>query len=250
MKPSFHSPHVKTSAVSPGHVTLSDCHLIVFAKAPVPGEVKTRLAVSMGALAATTLYEGMVLHSLSTAVNSRVGLVELWCTPSKEHPFFSRCAKEFQLTLHLQTMGDIGRRMAHAFQETLKGTSFALLLGTDCPSLAQEDLNEAAAALRKGSDAVLGPTEDGGYCLLGLRRYDPDLFNDISWGTELVLEQTRARIRELGWSWHELPVRWDVDRPEDVERLKSEGYLNLDEQLTNTDRKIGGDSTDSGQMRR
>lgn len=240
MKPCVHPPHVKTSAVSPGRATPSDCHLIVFAKAPVPGEVKTRLVVSMGALAATTLYEGMVLHSLSTAVNSRVGLVELWCTPSKEHPFFGRCAKEFQLTIHLQTKGDIGRRMAHAFQETLKGTPFALLLGTDCPSLTQEDLNEAAAALRQGSDAVLVPTEDGGYCLLGLRRYAPILFNNISWGTELVLEQTRARLRELGWRWLELPERWDVDRPEDVERLKSEGYLILNEQLTNTDRETAG----------
>ena len=225
MKPSFHSPHVKYSAVSPRCVTPSDCHLIVFAKAPVPGEVKTRLVPSLGVLSATTLYEAMVLRTLGTAVNARVGLVELWCTPSKEHPFFGRCAKEFQLTLHLQTNGDIGRRMAHAFQETLKGIPFALLLGTDCPSLAQDDLGEAAAALRQGSDAVIGPTEDGGYCLLGLRRYAPSLFYDISWGTELVLEQTRARLRQLGWSWHELPERWDVDRPEDVERLKSEGYL-------------------------
>lgn len=87
---------------------------------------------------------------------------------------------------------------------------------------------------------MLVPTEDGGYCLLGLRRYAPILFNDIPWGTELVLEQTRARLRELGWSWHELPERWDVDRPEDVERLKSEGYLILNEQLTDTDREIGG----------
>jgi uncharacterized protein len=238
MKPCVHLPHVKDSAVSSGRVSPSDCHLIVFAKAPVPEEVKTRLVVSMGALAATTLYEGMVLHSLSTAIDSSVGLVELWCTPSREHPFFSRCAKEFQLTLHLQTKGDIGRRMAHAFQETLKDTPFALLLGTDCPSLTQEDLNEAAAALRQGSDAVLVPTEDGGYCLLGLRRYTPSLFNDISWGTELVMEQTRERLRELGWSWHELPKRWDVDRPEDVERLKSEGVLPY-ETLGNIIREIG-----------
>jgi rSAM/selenodomain-associated transferase 1 len=238
MKPSFNSRHVKSPVVSLGCVTSPDCHLIVFAKAPVPGEVKTRLAVSRGALAATRLYEAMVLHTLSTATNSGVGLLELWVTSPKDHPFFNRCAKEFHLTLHLQVTGDIGRRMAHAFQETLKGTPFALLLGTDCPSLTQEDLNEAAAALRQGCDAVLGPTEDGGYCLVGLRRYAPRLFDNISWGTNSVLEQTRAHLRLLGWNWHELPERWDVDRPEDVDRLKSEGYLNLTEQLPNTHSQI------------
>jgi rSAM/selenodomain-associated transferase 1 len=240
MKPRLLSPHVKYIAASPRLVTSSDCHLIVFAKAPVPGKVKTRLVPSLGALAAARLYERMVLHSLSTAVNSRVGLVHLWCTPSTEHPFLNRCAKEFQVALHLQENGDIGRRMAHAFQETLKVVTFALLLGTDCPSLTQDDLTEAVAALRRGSNVVFVPTEDGGYCLLGLSQYAPDLFKGISWGTAFVLEQTRARLRELGWSWHELTERWDVDRPEDVERLRSEGYLNLNEQSRKTtDREIG-----------
>jgi rSAM/selenodomain-associated transferase 1 len=238
MKPSFHSPHVKVPAVPHGSVTSPDCHLIVFAKAPVPGQVKTRLSASMGALPATRLYKAMVLNTLSKAINSRVGRLELWVTPSKEHPFFILCAKEFPLTLHLQTSGDIGKRMAYAFQETLKENRFALLLGTDCPSLTQEDLNDAATALRQGSNAVLVPTEDGGYCLLGLHRYAPRLFHDISWGTNLVLEQTRERLRQLGWSWHELPKRWDVDRPEDVGRLNSEGYLNLSEQLPNTHSQI------------
>ena len=188
---------------------------------------KTRLAASMGGVAAARLYEAMVLHTLAEVTTSKVGPLELWVTPSKEHPFFNLCAEEFPLTLHLQTTGDLGRRMAHAFQETLKETRFVLLLGTDSPSLTQDDLNEAAAALRQGNDAVLSPTEDGGYCLIGLRRYASRLFDDISWGTPLVLEQTRARLRELAWSWRELPERWDVDRPEDVDRLKSEGYLTI-----------------------
>ena len=71
------------------------------------------------------------------------------------------------------------------------------------------------------------PSEDGGYVLIGLRRYADDLFTEVPWGTERVMEETRLRLRNLGWRWHELPERWDVDRPEDVERLRLEGYISL-----------------------
>lgn len=203
----------------------SDCCIIVFAKAPIVGEVKTRLLSSLDALVVTALHEKLVLHSLNTAVESKVGPVELWCAPSKEHPFFLRCAEKFQVDLHQQTEGDLGRRMAHAFDETLKRASMALLMGTDCPSLTSEDLKEAKKALKQGAPAVISPAEDGGYVFIGLCQYESTLFEGISWGTGSVLEETRVRLRRLRWNWHELPQRWDVDRPEDVERLKVEGYL-------------------------
>ena len=75
--------------------------------------------------------------------------------------------------------------------------------------------------------AVITPAEDGGYVLIGLCQYESTLFEEISWGTESVLKETRGRLRQLGWNWHELPQRWDVDRPEDVERLKREGFGHL-----------------------
>jgi uncharacterized protein len=206
-------------------MTAADCRIIIFAKAPVPGQVKTRLIPSLGAQGAGNLYEQLILHSLSTAIEAQIGFVDLWCTPSAQHPFFSQCAQRFQTNLFNQTEGDLGSRMAHAFHETLKRTRQALLIGTDCPSLMVDDLREAADVLGQGIDAVIGPAEDGGYLLIGLRRSVPDLFTGISWGTGSVLEQTRGRLRELRWKWHELSERWDVDRPEDVERLKREGYL-------------------------
>jgi glycosyltransferase A (GT-A) superfamily protein (DUF2064 family) len=95
----------------------------------------------------------------------------------------------------------------------------ALIMGSDCISLCPADIREAAAALERGADAVLGPAEDGGYVLLGLARASPALFNGIAWGGDRVLVDTRTRLRQLGWRWHELPVRWDVDRPEDLARL-------------------------------
>jgi rSAM/selenodomain-associated transferase 1 len=179
----------------------------------------------MGTAGAAALHKHLVLRILSTAIDAKVGLVDLWCTPSLKHSFFFQCARKFEICLFTQIEGDLGSRMAQAFNETLKKTSQALLIGSDCPSLTADDLREATDALRHGIDAVIGPAEDGGYVLIGLRQHTPDLFTRISWGTGSVLDQTRARLRGLGWKWHELPERWDVDRPEDVERLKREGYL-------------------------
>jgi len=201
-----------------------DCHIIVFAKAPIPGEVKTRLLSSLDARVVTALYEKLVLHSLNTAVESNVGPVALWCAPSVDHPFFIQCQNRFRIGLHPQTEGDLGNRMAHAFKETLKKAERALLMGTDCPSLTSDDLKETAKILCEGAQAVIGPAEDGGYVLLGLRQYEPELFEGISWGTGTVLEETRQRLGGLGWSWSELPGKWDVDWLEDIGRLRREGF--------------------------
>ena len=248
MKSHLHSTHLKNKRALRRPAAPSNCHLLVFAKAPIPGMVKTRLIPSLGAQGAARLYESMALHCLAAAVNSRVGPVDLWCTPSTGHPFFKRCAEDFHVFLHPQTQGDIGSRMAHAFQVTLKISASALLLGTDCPSVTQDDLVAAAAVLQRGTDAVIVPTEDGGYSLLGLRRYTPDLFTGIAWGSESVLEQTRTRLSGLAWSWHELPERWDVDRPEDVERLKSEGYLLSEIEEWGVREMGGGHSTGGEEM--
>jgi rSAM/selenodomain-associated transferase 1 len=206
-------------------MSATDCRLILFAKAPVPGRVKTRLIPSMGASAAAALSRQLILHSLSVAVGARIDRVDLWCAPSARRPFFQRCGRRFPVSLFNQAGGDLGSRMAHAFQVTLRGASPVLLMGTDCPSLTPRDLREGAEAMRSGCDAVVGPAEDGGYVLIGLRRYASELFTGISWGTGSVLHQTLDRIRKLGWRWHELSTQWDVDRPEDVKRLKREACL-------------------------
>ena len=72
---------------------------------------------------------------------------------------------------------------------------------------------------------MIGPAEDGGYVLFGLRKSFQILFDGVPWGTDSVLKETRIQMGQLGWRWHELSERWDVDRPEDVQRLKLEGYL-------------------------
>ena len=200
-------------------VKITECRVIVFAKAPIPGKVKTRLIPAIGSRAAAALHERLVYHSLSTAVDAGVGAVDLWCAPSPEHPFFIECVKKFPVDVHTQSEGDLGQRMAHAFDKTMKISTHALLMGTDSPSLTCSDLRKAKAVLEQDYNAVIIPVEDGGYVLLGLCDYSPELFSGVSWGTQLVLEQTRVRLRHLGWRWYELPKRWDVDRPEDLRRL-------------------------------
>ncbi len=202
-----------------------DCYILVFAKAPIPGEVKTRLFSFMDPETATALHKKLVFQTLNMAVESKSGSVELWCAPTIEHPFFIQCAEKFKVERHCQAEGDLGRRMAYAFGETLEKAPMALLIGTDCPSLKPDDLKEAKKVLKQGTPVVISPAEDGGYVLIGLRQYESTLFEGISWGTHSVLKETRERLRRLKWRWRELPERWDVDRPEDVERLRNSGLI-------------------------
>lgn len=194
-----------------------DARILVFAKAPVPGEVKTRLIPALGAPAAAELHARLARRTIETALSAHVAPVELWCSPDDAHPFF----RSFALPRRIQHGRNLGTRMAHAFDVTLAESHFAILIGTDCPALSGEYLRAAAEHLAQGEDAVLGPAEDGGYVLIGLRRHDPRLFEDVRWGTAQVLDATRARLEERGFRWHELPCLWDVDRVEDLQRLAS-----------------------------
>jgi len=197
--------------------------LIVFARAPVPGTTKTRLISRLGADGAAALQERLIQRTLGTAAASSLRPVELWCTPGTGHPFFARCAAEFRIVLRCQGAGDLGDRMGRALESALRNHPGALLVGTDCPALTVSDFEQAAGALKAGADAVLVPAEDGGYVLVGLRRFDPSVFSAIPWGTGAVLQCTRERFRRLGWRWNETRTCWDMDRPEDVDRLMSEG---------------------------
>ncbi len=193
--------------------------LAVLAKAPVPGAVKTRLIPALGAEGAAELHRRLVRHALETAVRAALGPVELCCAPDSGHPFFAQCQADLGIELTAQSAGDLGSRMSAAFARLLPAGP-AILIGADCPSLTQEDLCAAAQALAVGCEAVLTPTEDGGYALIGLGRPAPELFADMEWSTQYVMARTRERLDSLRLRWLELPMRWDVDRPEDLERLR------------------------------
>jgi len=203
----------------------NDAGVLIFARAPVAGNVKTRLIPLLGDHGAAALYRNLIGRALAVARESGVGPVELWCTPDADDVFFAACRDRFHVTLHRQSEGDLGARMLNAFEDALTRSRHVLLTGSDCPSLTAADLRAAARALREGRDAVFGPTEDGGYVLVGLSQAMPALFDAMTWGTATVMEETRQRLRDLGWRWHELPVHWDVDQPQDYRRLVREGFL-------------------------
>lgn len=198
--------------------------IAVFAKAPVPGHVKTRLTALLGADGAAGLHAGLVRHALATASMSNLGPLELWCAPDETHDFFARCAREFHAQLHRQEGTDLGARMRRAFEAAWSRHEKLILVGCDCPALTAQHLAAAGAAL-EANDAVFAPAEDGGYVLVALSHDIPGLFEGIEWGSASVMAATRERLRAAGARWHELPVLWDVDRPADYARLQQEGLL-------------------------
>ncbi len=199
----------------------------VFAKAPVPGAVKTRLAALLGPEGAAALHAQLVRHALAAAVRSGVGAVELHCAPDESHAFFAGCAREFGVALRRQEGADLGERMRHASDDALAAGRASLIIGTDCPALDPGELREAARELAR-HDAVLKPAEDGGYVLIGFSRRIPGVFEGIDWGGASVAADTRARLARGGAAWKELTTSWDLDRPEDYARAQAEGLLESD----------------------
>ncbi len=197
---------------------MADACIQVFAKAPTPGEVKTRLIPALGAAGAAELHRRLSerqLQALSTVSASG----ELWCAPDCADPFFRHCCEQYGVTLHAQRGDDLGERLYRGLADGLRRHRFAIAVGCDIPGLDAVVIEEALKMLEQGSETVFVPAEDGGYGLIGLTRIDRKLFEGIAWGSASVMEESRERLRTLGWRWHELNGCWDLDRPEDLERL-------------------------------
>jgi len=188
----------------------------IMARAPVPGLAKTRLIPALGAAGAARLQSWLLQRTVALALAADVGPVSLWCAGDPAHPDFAAYTQPGQVSLRVQPEGDLGWRMLTAIRAT-PASAGVLVIGTDCPVLTPRHLHEAAAALTE-NDAVVTPAEDGGYVLIGMRIPAPELFTRIDWGSENVMAQTRSRLRELAWVWHEPATLWDVDRPADLER--------------------------------
>lgn len=198
----------------------ADAAVIVFARAPLPGRAKTRLAAKLGAWGAARLQARLTERALQTAIASRCGPAELHGTPRAAHPFFQRLRRRYAIALRRQTGGDLGERMYRALRAALRRHRYALLIGVDAPELRAADLRRALRLLRSGCDTVLAPAEDGGYALIACRRAPRPIFERIEWGGNEVFARTEERLARLHLRWRALRAVWDVDHPADVARLR------------------------------
>lgn len=197
---------------------MTTTRIVVFAKAPVAGLAKTRLIPALGAEGAARLARRMLLHTLQEASAAAVGPVELCVTPHPSDPAWQGLPPLEGICWTAQAVGDLGVRMADAARRASAAGEAVLLVGTDCPQLDAVHLQRAAELLHD-SDAVLYPTFDGGYVLLGLRRFDPRLFEQIPWSTAEVADRTIECVHELGWSLAVGGMLHDIDEPTDLRWL-------------------------------
>jgi len=189
--------------------------VIVFARAPRAGQVKTRIARRIGDAAAARVHERLLRVALATAWAARCGRVELHV--SAPHASFAR----LRVPIRLQRGADLGSRMHTALCRALRRHARAVLIGSDCPALTPAVIGRAARWLQGGADIVLAPAQDGGYALIGARRISAEVFSGVEWGSERVLAQTRANLVRARLRLRCLPTVWDVDRPQDLERLRA-----------------------------
>jgi rSAM/selenodomain-associated transferase 1 len=196
--------------------------VMVFCKAPIPGQVKTRLIPGLTGEDAAQLHIELADKTLRTATQNHLCEVQLWCTPSIDHQFFKSLGQMYSVARFVQTGVDLGERMHQAFCQALSLYSSAVIIGCDCPSLTSDDLEQALNRLKQGNSCVLGPAEDGGYVLIGLRQPQPTLFENMPWGTGQVLGLTRTKLQSLDLSYHELSTRWDLDTVDDLRRYRNE----------------------------
>jgi rSAM/selenodomain-associated transferase 1 len=198
--------------------------LVIFAKAPIPGQVKTRLCPPLTPDEAATLHGSFVLDQLerTKAAIARFKLPldrYLACAPSSAPVFFKIMEERQGIRLVDQVGEDLGARMHQAF-ETLfsRGYKHVLIVGTDTPTLPFEQYKQAYAFL-ESHDLVLGPALDGGYYLIGLSRSIPELFTGIPWSTEHVLTLTQEKARMLGLKMALIAPWRDVDTIDDLRAL-------------------------------
>lgn len=198
--------------------------ILIFAKAPVPGEVKTRLQSRLSIQQCARLQQQLIEHTLRTCLDSRLCAVELWRAGEAHHPFFRECLQRYPVELQVQQGHDLGARMLNALEQTLQSAKFALLIGTDCPALTSTHLSATAEKLHaktSQNQVVFIPADDGGYVLLGATCAPPALNKSIKWGGDKVMEQSRRNLTQANIEFTELNPLWDVDRPEDLDRLKT-----------------------------
>lgn len=199
--------------------------LIVFAKLPQSGRVKTRLAATVGPDRALRVYRRLLAATLRLAIRSPVERRE-WrfdaapgVLPASSATLLRRLASRGWI-IAPQQGHDLGERMAQAIESGLNDGDSVVLIGADCPVFDTGDIRAAFEALRT-TDAVFAPAEDGGYVLVGLSRALPALFEAMPWGSDQVMTRSLERLESSGASVLLLRRMWDIDVQADLERYEA-----------------------------
>jgi rSAM/selenodomain-associated transferase 1 len=200
--------------------------LAIFAKAPIPGEVKTRLFPHLTPEDTAQLQRAFILDTLRHLKSLQNIRCCIACYPSSTHPFFRQLSQDYPVELLDQQGNDLGERMDGIVKTLLgSGCSDVVLIGTDIPTLPASYVNDAFDILKRRApqtDVVLGPSEDGGYYLIGLSRRIPQLFQSVPWSTQKVFEITLQKIRDLNLKCEILPQWFDVDDLNHLKALKAQ----------------------------
>ncbi|PJZ36925.1 transferase [Leptospira levettii] len=185
--------------------------LIIFAKQPIQGQVKTRLARTLGDQTTLNIYQNLLQITQDITSKLNISKTVYWDQIPNHTNIYFQDGYSFKV----QSQGDLGKKMKDAFREEFD-ESFGkiLIIGTDCPYLTKEIFEDAYRALEK-SNIVIGPAKDGGYYLLGMNRFYPSLFEGIPWSTELVFDLTIKKIKELNLTFSVLPALNDIDTEKD-----------------------------------
>jgi rSAM/selenodomain-associated transferase 1 len=194
--------------------------LLVFAKTPKPGKVKTRLLAAVSAEVAAALHEACIGDTLRLVKKMR--RCDVFVFAAGGTSYFRRLVKKKGSRASVRVLpqrgAELGARMENAFRKCFAmGYREVVVIGTDTPWMGAQRVRRAFAEL-KANDVVIGPAEDGGYYLLGMRKFVPDIFRKIPWSTERVLELTLKKIVVLKLRKRLLKQDFDLDRPEDLKR--------------------------------
>ena len=220
--------------------TYPKAKILVFAKAPLPGQVKTRLAAEIGDDEAACSYALWLEQQVRALVTAQLAPVELWVSQDTGHPLFNKLHDTLGVSIHQQPAGDLGQRMRKVFQNSLARCQSAVLVGSDCPAMTPGYVYRALKALASGIDVVFGPAEDGGYVMVGQNCAHPSLFSEIPWSTDEVLHKTRLRLLAEHQSWAELETLWDIDTVDDYRRWQDISRLQPGQRDTTGNRRQEG----------
>lgn len=199
--------------------------LVIMARQPVAGKVKTRLAASIGDQLAALVAEALMRQTLSAVKQYWHGKIVLSVTPDCHHELIQELCETHQLYCHKQCEGDLGQRMYHELDGAITRHGYGVVIGIDAPHAMKRALPIAWQAAQQ-QKAVIGPSEDGGYYLVGLPEARDELFRNMSWGSDQVYTTTVSRLQDVTDDFLLCPLATDIDTLEDLQKVAA-GYTPL-----------------------